>query len=117
MLRYLSSVLTFILLLSFILSCEKPGIPSAGEKLRNENVLRYDVSAPFTSLNPTEVYASGSTIIFPLLYSYLFVPNGNGKLEPDLAIKWTYDPKGLPGLSILEKTPCFMTSSLLLQRM
>jgi peptide/nickel transport system substrate-binding protein len=28
-----------------------------------------------------------------LLYSYLFVPNTDGKLEPDLAKKWTYDPK------------------------
>ncbi|MDY7038460.1 MAG: ABC transporter substrate-binding protein, partial [Thermodesulfobacteriota bacterium] len=34
---------------------------------------------------------SGSTLVFPLLYSYLFVPNANGRLEPDLAFKWTYD--------------------------
>jgi peptide/nickel transport system substrate-binding protein len=67
--------------------------PSAKQRPLNENVLRYDVAAPFTSLNPTKVELSGSNNIFPLLYSYLFVPNTEGKLEPDLARKWTYDPK------------------------
>jgi len=107
MLRYLSSVLTFILLLSFILSCEKPGIPSAGKRPRNENVLRYDVTAPFTSLNPIDVYASGSNNIFPLLYSYLLVPNGNGRLEPDLALKWTYDPTDFTWTIHLRKNAMF----------
>ena len=107
MLRYLSSFLTFTFLISFILSCEKPGTPSVGQKPQNENVLRYDVSAPFTSLNPTDVYASGSTIVFPLLYSYLFVPNGNGRLEPDLASKWTYDPKDFTWTIYLRKDALF----------
>ena len=107
MLRYPSSFLTFIFLISFISSCEKPGTPSTKKTPQNENVLRYDVSAPFTSLNPAEVYASGSTFVFPLLYSYLFVPNGNGELEPDLASKWTYDAGTLTWTIHLRKDALF----------
>ena len=51
------------------------------------------MAAPFTSLNPAEADASGSTVIFPLLYSYLCVPDSDGELKPDLAESWTYDPK------------------------
>ncbi|MCJ7618417.1 MAG: ABC transporter substrate-binding protein [Desulfobacterales bacterium] len=86
-----SRVLVCIFLIGSILSCEEAGTPSAVEKSRSENVLRYDVPAPFTSLNPAELQDSGSNHIFPLLYSFLFVPNSMGKLEPDLALKWTYD--------------------------
>ena len=49
----------------------------------------------FTSLNPATVKASGSNHIFPLLYSYLFVPDSSGKLRPDLATKWVFDPEKL----------------------
>ncbi|NVL90520.1 MAG: ABC transporter substrate-binding protein [Desulfobacterales bacterium] len=107
MLRYLRSAILFIFLIGLILSCEKSGTPSAWEKPKDENVLRYDVSYPFASLNPTEVEASGSTYIFPLLYSYLFVPNHNGKLEPDLALKWTYDPESLTWTIYLRKDAMF----------
>jgi peptide/nickel transport system substrate-binding protein len=107
MLRHLSSVLIFVFLAPLVVSCEKSGTPSATKTPQNENVLRYDVSAPFTSLNPTQVYASGSTIVFPLLYSYLFVPNGNGKLEPDLATKWTYDPENFTWTIYLRKDALF----------
>ncbi|RLB83130.1 MAG: hypothetical protein DRH17_03495 [Deltaproteobacteria bacterium] len=107
MLRYLSSILVFIFFTGFILSCEQPGTPPAREKNKNENVLRYDVSAPFTSLNPTYVYASGSNHIFPLLYSYLFVPNANGELEPDLALKWTYDSESFTWTIHLRKDALF----------
>jgi peptide/nickel transport system substrate-binding protein len=93
MVRFLPSVSILIFLIAVLPACEGPHTPSARQKPRNENVLRYDVPAPFTSLDPTQEELSGSTIIFPLLYSYLFVPNSNGKLEPDLARKWTYDPK------------------------
>jgi len=93
MLRFLPSVSILVFLIVFLPSCERRDTPSAKQRPLNENVLRYDVAAPFTSLDPTQVELSGSTIIFPLLYSYLFVPNSNGKLEPDLARKWTYDPK------------------------
>lgn len=97
----------FIFLIGLIPSCEKPETPSAQKKLKNENVLRYDVSYPFASLNPTEVEASGSTYIFPLLYSYLFVPNDEGRLEPDLALKWTYDPETFTWTIYLRKDAMF----------
>ena len=93
--------------MAFGVSCEMSGAPAARKTRQNENVLRYDVSAPFTSLNPTEVELSGSTIVFPLLYSYLFVPNGNGKLEPDLALKWTYDPESFTWTIYLRKDALF----------
>lgn len=58
-------------------------------------MLHYDVNAPFTSLNPMVVDFSGSNNIFPLLYSYLFTPNADGVLEPDLAVRWVYNPDKL----------------------
>ena len=90
-LKYTSSTLLCIFLIGSILSCKEAVTPSAVEKSRSENVLHYDVPAPFTSLTPIEIQDNGSNHIFPLLYSFLFVPNGKGKLEPDLAFKWTYD--------------------------
>ncbi|MFH0728399.1 MAG: ABC transporter substrate-binding protein [Pseudomonadota bacterium] len=80
----------------FMVSCERAdGVVLARKPAFNENILRYDVNAPFASLNPTEVICSGSTNIFPLLYSFLFVPNDKGVLEPDLAISWAYDSEKL----------------------
>jgi peptide/nickel transport system substrate-binding protein len=38
-----------------------------------------------------------------LLYSYLFIPNQNGELEPDLAEKWTYFPEKLEWVINLKK--------------
>jgi peptide/nickel transport system substrate-binding protein len=91
--RFLPSVSLLTFLIVFLPACERPDSSSVKQRPLNENVLRYDVAAPFTSLDPTQVELSGSNHIFPLLYSYLFVPNSNGKLEPDLARTWTYDPK------------------------
>ena len=91
--RYPNSVLVLVFLTALIVSCEGSDTSSTKKKPENENVLRYDVNVSLTSLNPTEVGGSGSNYTFPLLYSYLFVPNANGKLEPDLALKWTYDPQ------------------------
>jgi peptide/nickel transport system substrate-binding protein len=90
--RFPTRASLIILLVTFGVSCEKPDAPTATGRPWNENILRYDVSAPFTSLNPIEVYSSGSMMIFPLLYDYLFVPNTQRELEPDLARKWSYDP-------------------------
>ena len=56
--------------------------------------LRIDVSTPLTSLNPVEVMASGSTYVFPLIYSYLAYPSENGNLEPDLAESWASEENG-----------------------
>lgn len=73
------------------LSCGKSDrLPSTAGN-RNENVLRIDVPAPFGSLDPCEGPPHGSTIVFPLLYSHLFVPGEDGKLESDLATQWHYD--------------------------
>jgi len=93
--KAVSILLLGILFAGFTTSCGKPDDTSGRKNLSNENVLRYDVNAPFTSLNPATVKASGSNHIFPLLYSYLFVPDSSGKLRPDLATKWVFDPEKL----------------------
>lgn len=64
---------------------------ATGDSPPKERILRYDVNAPFTSLNPANVRFSGSTHIFPLIYSYLFIPDIKGELSPDLAVNWTYE--------------------------
>jgi len=87
------TLIAIFLAAAFSVSCEGPGVPAARERRGNENILHYDVNAPFTSLNPIEVYSSGSVQVFPLLYDYLFIPNAQGKLEPDLARNWSYDPR------------------------
>lgn len=81
-----------LFLSGFMLSCEENKFPVEQETIQHENILHFDVSYPLTSLNPTDMEASGSRNMFPLLYSYLAVPDFNGKLEPDLAIKWQYNP-------------------------
>ena len=74
-------------------SCESTlNDPSQDAPDDHFNTLRYDVAAPFGSLDPTAVDFGGSTFVFPMLYSYLFVPGDDGKFQPDLAIKWTFDP-------------------------
>ena len=90
--KAVSTVLLGILLAGFTISCGKPDDTSGQKELLRESVLRYDVNNSFTSLNPATVDASGSNHIFPLLYSYLFVPDSSGKLRPDLATKWVFDP-------------------------
>jgi len=57
------------------------------------NVLRIDVNFDFGIFNPISVDCSGSTYVFPFIYSFLCVPNPEGELEPDLAIAWEYNPK------------------------
>lgn len=82
----------FFLFLTFILiGCGETPDDVTGR----DNILRFDVAAPFTTLNPADVQVSGSSVIFPLLYSYLFVPDENGVLQPDLARTWVYDPDTL----------------------
>lgn len=94
MFKCLSSSLLCICLTGFIVSCKKPN-HSTYEKIsktsENEKILRFDVNAPITSLNPSDVEASGSSHIFPFLYSYLFVPDTDGKLQADLALNWVYN--------------------------
>jgi peptide/nickel transport system substrate-binding protein len=89
-----------IFLLGFLfaantVSCGKPDDPSKRMDLARGNVLLYDVTNSFTSLNPAKIKASGSANVFPLLYSYLFVPDSSGKLRSDLATQWYFDSKKL----------------------
>ncbi len=69
------------------LNADSSGADSPG------NVLRIDVDYDFGPFNPHRVDASGSTYVFPFIYSFLFVPGPAGVLEPDLAVAWFYDPK------------------------
>jgi peptide/nickel transport system substrate-binding protein len=93
--KNVSLIVLGLLFAAITVSCGKPDSPSSEHRHKNENILRYDVNAPFTSLHPTIVKFSGSNHLFPLLYSYLFVPDSNGRLRPDLATKWVFDPEKL----------------------
>ncbi len=55
-----------------------------------EKALRYDIDGPFQSMDPLDSH-SGSSCVFPLLFSYLWVINEEWVLEPDLAASWKYD--------------------------
>jgi peptide/nickel transport system substrate-binding protein len=92
-LKTVSVIVLGLLFAAIMVSCGKLESLSSEHHHKNENVLRYDVNAPFTSLNPATVESSGSNNIFPLLYSYLFVPDDMGNLEPDLADRWSFDPE------------------------
>ncbi len=69
--------------------------PDPGDKKpeAHENILRIDVDAPLVTLDPNAVNGHCASIVFPLLYSYLFVPDHSGTLQPDLATHWQYDPE------------------------
>jgi peptide/nickel transport system substrate-binding protein len=100
-------ILFCLLLPGFTITCGKLDDISGKKEPSRENVLRYDVNAPFTSLNPATVRFSGSNHIFPLLYSYLFVPDNSGKLRPDLATKWIFDPEKLQWTIYLRNNAVF----------
>jgi peptide/nickel transport system substrate-binding protein len=70
---------------------QKPGPGSTHETPEGVKVIRCDVTAQIGSLNPLEGLPSGSSSILPLIYSRLVEVNDEGKLEPDLAVKWSYD--------------------------
>jgi peptide/nickel transport system substrate-binding protein len=83
-------------LFGFIASCDKAENPSGPETTNepsNENILRIDTFGAFPSLNPQDDNLGSSGDIFPLLYSFLCVPDETGELKPDLAVSWTYDPQ------------------------
>ena len=105
--KTVSLIVLGLLFATIMLSCGKPESPSNENRHKNENILRYDVNLPFTSFNPTNVKFSGSNHIFPLLYSYLFIPDSNGRLRPDLATKWFFDPEKLQWTIYLRKDALF----------
>lgn len=80
------------LMLGIWSACKQPDDLSADQPPPNDKVLRYDVNAPFTTFNPYSNDAFGSTHVFPLLYSYLFVPDAENQFQADLATRWRYDP-------------------------
>lgn len=57
------------------------------------NVVRIDVSCDFGPICPDTNACLGSGYVFPFIYSFLCVPNPDGELEPDLAVRWEYDQK------------------------
>lgn len=56
------------------------------------NVLYFDVPAPIGSLDPRDPFEAGGKCAFPLLYSRLFLVGADGRVGPELAVKWSYDP-------------------------
>ena len=109
----LISFLSVILLINIAFSCGKPDDTPGRKNLFNENVLRYDVNSPFTSLNPAKVFFGGSTNVFPLLYSFLFIPDENEELQPDLAQNWSYDRKSFTWSIHIRKNVLFHNGKIL----
>jgi peptide/nickel transport system substrate-binding protein len=105
--RCLILILLCICLTSFILSCERSDNISDRTRLKNKNVLRYDVNNPIGTFFPPEALSSGATHAFPLIYSYLFIPDTNGKFSPDLAEKWTCEPQSFKWTFELRKDAQF----------
>lgn len=90
-LRSLGGAAACAILVGVLAACVEQEKMSVDKQQETANVLRYNVNAPFTSLDPAAASASGSTHIFPMLYSYLWVPDTKGALIPDLAEKWAFD--------------------------
>lgn len=80
----------FLLLPACSLGKEHDAAPATDDP---GNILRIDVDYDFGSFNPHKVECSGSTYVFPFIYSYLCVPDTKEELQPDLATAWDYDPK------------------------
>jgi len=92
----LTVALLLLCITSFFLGCsESREVNSRTNNDAPGNVLRFDVYEPFYSLSPAELESgvSGSGMIFPFLYSYLFIPNDKLEAAPDLATSWDYDPR------------------------
>lgn len=86
------SLLHLVLMLATLLcvtACMEPP-HEIGRKKGSEKVLHIDLPAPFGSLNPLDDLDSGSVVIYPFLYSRLFIMTREGKLEPDVASHWSY---------------------------
>jgi peptide/nickel transport system substrate-binding protein len=71
-----------------------------------DNILRIDLSAPINSLDPND-QDQGATMISPLIYSFLCVPDATGELKPDLAVSWTYDPEKFAWTILLRDNAVF----------
>ncbi len=90
----LSGVLFVILMigtLGILLARSKPEADPARGKNPDEKVLRFDVFTPIGSMDPKPGVGGCANYVFHFLYSYLFIMNEDGHLEPDLATRWSYD--------------------------
>lgn len=97
-LRKISCALCIILVAGaagFLLFRIKPEAVPPGGKDQGGQVLRFDVSAPLGSLDPIPDQGGSAPFVLHFLYSYLFIMNENGQLEPDLATSWSYDKERL----------------------
>ena len=71
------------------------------------NDLRIDVECDFGPFTPLLEDISGSIYSYPFIYSFLFVPDPAGKLMPDLAVAWAYDPQNFTWRIDLRKDAFF----------
>ncbi len=99
-------ILICLFLFSLIVACDLAENPS-GPPTPNKNIVRIDLFGAFPSLNPLDEKSGCSGDIFPLLYSFLCVPDEFGELQPDLALSWTYDPKNLVWTIVLRDNAVF----------
>jgi len=83
------------LILSLIIMVAVVGCNDDRQVPQENRILRYDIPAPVGSLNPLQTDSSGSTFVYPFLFSYLCIPDEKGDLQPDLAVSWVYDPSAL----------------------
>lgn len=108
--RFIGMVIVAAIVALALWACDstvQAPVPAGSPPDDRANVLRFDVHAPFGTLDPAVVGPSGSLHVFPLLYSYLFVPDANGTLEPDLAVQWDFDAKRLAWIIELRKNARF----------
>ncbi len=69
----------------------KPETGPSQEIDRGGKVFRFDVPLPIGSLDPKPDEGGSAALVFKFLYSYLFIINEDGQLDPDLATSWSYD--------------------------
>ncbi len=93
MLNKKHAIIVCIFLFVFFASCEKANRSQKVDPENQLNYLRLDVPIPLASLDPLRIQSGGCNAIFPLLYSFLCVPDVNGELKPDLATHWSYNAK------------------------
>lgn len=89
--RFLLSVLLGLL----VVACNDTEGYQQIENKFNQNILRFDIHSPIGSLHPIEASHGGANQTLPFLYSYLFIPNLQSELEPDLALEWSYNAQSL----------------------
>ena len=81
--------------LGVLLARFKPEAAPVRKQNPNDKVFRYDVFWPIGSLEPKPNEGGSASFVFNFLYSYLFIMNEDGQLEPDLAAEWGYDKDNL----------------------